>query len=681
MTNESSNLSPKKRVLFSLILIALPVIFLILLEGLLRLFGYGDDYPLVKEQTLYHKPKYVVNRQVARRYFNLPPEIIPEASEESFDRVKKPGALRIFCPGGSTTAGFPYEINATFPFQLQYRLRNALMDHHVEVINLGISAVNSFTVLDILPEVLQLQPDALIIYMGHNEFYGALGVGSTQSFFRNRQLILLYLKLKRFRVMQLLESLFREIAGIFSSQPTTARLSLMQAMVGKQMIRKDSEAFRYACRTFEANLREIVKRARKHHVAVVLSTLVSNLKDQPPFMSRFSDELDPYTRKRCQAKLLKARKLQMEGKHEAALAIFSRLNRIDSSSADLHYFRAKSLLAIDDSSEALREFKKARDLDLLRFRAPDIFNKIIRRVARETNVPVVDMEEVFQKTSPGGIPGANLFYEHLHPRFDGYRLMAQAFFETLKKIQIINPPRPIEFQEHLLNPDDINTIRKEYMKETGGVTPLDLEFGNLRIYYLTHHWPFAEAPVNLKFYQPVGNQLTREIAYRHLRKKIFWDGAHYKVAEFYEKQNNLEKALQEYQAVYIAFYENYFPAFKIGDLYFLQENFTYALRWYRRALTNDPLNPLILAKLGNVTVLTRRYKAAVKYLRQSLEIDSRQKRLSAPQKATALYLLSVSYANLQQFSKAMDTVNKALALKPDFPQARELKAKLRQHLH
>ena len=680
MAEKSKPLSRKKYLLFVTLMIGIPVVFLAIVEILLRLIGYGDDYPLVRKEVKFNKKKYVVNRQVTQRYFSLPPHLLPEASEEVFDPEKKPGALRVFCLGGSTTAGFPFEINATFPFQLQYRLRNALLDNYVEVVNLGISAVNSYTVLDLLPEVLELEPDVLLIYMGHNEFYGALGVGSTQSVFRNRSLILLYLKLKKLRLVQLLESMIQSIFGLFSSSHQSSQQSLMQAMVGEQIIPEHSEEFQQACRNFEENLTDIVRRAKEKNVPVVLSTLVSNVKDQEPFVSRFSDRVDAFTQERLRAKLLKARRLQIQGEHSKALQILSRVAAVDSSSAELRFLRARSLLSLGHTKKALPEFKRARDLDMLRFRAPGIFNDIIKRVARENDVPLVDMEKIFQAASKDGIPGENLFYEHLHPNFDGYRLMAQAFYQALRTLQILNPPEPPGYSEDLFDSTGIQTVLEKFASDSAGVTPLDLEFGELRIFYLIHRWPFDDSPVDITFYRPVGSEITRDIAIKHLQKKVYWDGAHYNLAEYYEKQNRPDKALKEYQAVYIAFHENYYPAFKIGDLFFLRENFTYALRWYNRALKNDPQNPHILAKLGNVTVLTNRFQDAVKYLSQSLEIDSRQNVLTTPQKATALYLLSVSYANLQQFTKAMEVVNRVLALKPDFRQARELKAKLRKYL-
>ncbi|MCI0618577.1 hypothetical protein L0244_36835, partial [bacterium] len=62
--------------------------------------------------------------------------------------------FRIFCLGGSTTAEFPFDCQVPFPTQLRYLLSQTHPQYQIEVINVGISAVNSFTVVDLLPDIL-----------------------------------------------------------------------------------------------------------------------------------------------------------------------------------------------------------------------------------------------------------------------------------------------------------------------------------------------------------------------------------------------------------------------------------------------------------------------------------------------------------------------------------------------
>jgi len=61
---------------------------------------------------------------------------------------------------------------------LKHRLSHTFPNKNIEVINTGITAVNSYTLWDLTDDIIEQKPDLVIIYAGHNEYYGALGVGS-----------------------------------------------------------------------------------------------------------------------------------------------------------------------------------------------------------------------------------------------------------------------------------------------------------------------------------------------------------------------------------------------------------------------------------------------------------------------------------------------------------------------
>ena len=53
--------------------------------------------------------------------------------------------------------------------------------------------------VDLADEIIAQQPDAVLIYSGHNEWYGALGVGSTETLASRPRLVRLTLALQRWR--------------------------------------------------------------------------------------------------------------------------------------------------------------------------------------------------------------------------------------------------------------------------------------------------------------------------------------------------------------------------------------------------------------------------------------------------------------------------------------------------
>ena len=210
LQNQETNLkkvySGKRSLIFKITAILLPVLILILIEFSLRIFQYGNNLDLFMEAP--DRPDYLVlNPAAARRYF-INPAFAPTGNSELFKKNKEKSTLRIFVLGESTTIGYPYFHNGSFHRWLLFRLMHEFPDREFEIINLSLTAVNSYTVLGFAKEIVKYQPDAVMIYSGHNEYYGTLGVGSTNSVGNNSRVIQLVLALRKLRIVQLVTGLF-----------------------------------------------------------------------------------------------------------------------------------------------------------------------------------------------------------------------------------------------------------------------------------------------------------------------------------------------------------------------------------------------------------------------------------------------------------------------------------------
>ena len=198
---------------FYAVLVLLPIIFLIVLEIFLRIINYGYNFD---QWVNAGEGKYIINPDIGKKYFTSG-DFIPTTSEDYFDIQKKANTFRVFVLGGSSAEGFPYSPMGSFSRYIRRRLELVYPNTPVEVINLGMTAVNSYTLLDLLPGVLKQKPDLILIYAGHNEYYGALGVGSVQSYGSSRSLVKLMLYLDNFKVTQLLRNSIHWVLSLFSS--------------------------------------------------------------------------------------------------------------------------------------------------------------------------------------------------------------------------------------------------------------------------------------------------------------------------------------------------------------------------------------------------------------------------------------------------------------------------------
>ena len=280
MKTNNPPISAKKKRLFWTILLALPFAVLLIAEVVLRLMNYDGNFDLITTKRMIGKEYYTINHDIARRYFAQKDIALPEPHDDLFDIVKRPDTKRIFMLGESTMAGFPFDYNATAPFLLKDRLQRLLPQYHIEMVNFALSAVNSYTVLDMIGELAPYQPDAYVVYVGHNEFYGALGVGSTESIGSSRFLIRASLALKNVRIYRFLRDAEQWITGLFRRREISVNSTLMEAMVGSKAIPYGGDDYQRARDNFQANIRDIIAVARAQHVPIIFSTLTSNIRDQ-----------------------------------------------------------------------------------------------------------------------------------------------------------------------------------------------------------------------------------------------------------------------------------------------------------------------------------------------------------------------------------------------------------------
>ncbi len=275
---------PRKRLwTFRTIAIVLPFLFLFMLEGGLRLFHYGYDTS-VFIQTPDNSDYLVLNPAASKRYFTDQLNATT-GNREPFRKTKEPGTLRIFVLGESTTIGYPYFHNGSFHRWLQYRLMRSFPDKKLEIVNLSLTAVNSYTVLGFAREVVRYEPDAVLIYTGHNEYYGALGVGSTNQLGSSPALVSSLLWLRQFRVIQLLTRVVGKLTHLFSSDASKAGKTRMELMVAQQEIPYGSPLFDNGIQQFRTNMDKTLDIFHRKGIPVFLSNLVSNLRDQHPFIS------------------------------------------------------------------------------------------------------------------------------------------------------------------------------------------------------------------------------------------------------------------------------------------------------------------------------------------------------------------------------------------------------------
>jgi len=528
--------------LFKLIAIILPLILIVVLELALQLFHCGYDTSVFIPMPG-NKDELVFNPDASKRYFT-DPLIATSGNREPFKRIKDPGTLRIFVLGESTTIGYPYFHNGSFHRWLRYRLMQTNPGKNIEIINLALTAINSYTVLGFAHEVAKQQPDAVLIYTGHNEYYGALGVGSTNRLNGSPALINTLLWLRQWRLVQLLTRVYQIITRLFVNGGSQAGKTRMQLMVADQQIAYSSPLYTRGIKQFRDNMDATLAIFRRNNIPVFFSNLVSNLRDQRP------------------------------------LAGITAPQGPDSTDAVYNYSLATAAWQRGDYATARQDFILAKDMDALRFRAPEVLNTIIQELCSKYsgNTHLVDTRAAFDSASEHGVPGNNLLLEHVHPNLAGYALLSDVFYQSLRTYNILPPP-------------DSTALTLQQLTKEMPITSVDSLNGAFRIDNLKHNWPFNN---NTKDAGPPSRQsyhLTTEesdLAYALAFEHLPWEEAMRQLYDYYSKTEDWPHAAVVMEALCLEHPTDVALFEKTAMLYGKADNKAKAISYFKQAFLRGP---------------------------------------------------------------------------------------------
>lgn len=515
--------SRSRRRVFAVLAFLLPFALTLVVEAWLRLAGVGASFPLFVPVP--EAPEYLRDNHRAVGRFVTDASSVPELwlRPVYFERRKSADTLRVFVQGGSTAEGYPYGYGASPAGMLQQRLQRTFPDRRVEVVTTAMSAVNSYTLLDFSSDILDHEPDAVVIYAGHNEFVGLLGVGSGYSAGRLRPVVLSFLWARKTRVFQMAQRAIASVQPLRQDGRQGERRTLMATIAAEKSIPYGSSLYRRGLAQYRANLQALLRRYRRAGVPVFVGTVVSNERDQPPFVSGHGEgvDLDSWQR-HFDAGVAAAE----SGDASSALEHLDAALAVDDLHAETHYRRGQAIDELGRFVEARRAYLAAKDRDELRFRAPEEINEILRRVAAEEGAHVVEVRKAFVRAARDGIVGHDLMVEHLHPNLHGYFVMADAYYDALHEQQALAPWK--------------RAIPRRVARREIPVTEVDRLYGVHRAERLMSDWPFTEGREAYRPPRPI--RRVEEIAQGYYRGWFGWPEAMRRLLEHYRRVGKFREA-------------------------------------------------------------------------------------------------------------------------------------------
>jgi tetratricopeptide (TPR) repeat protein len=372
--------------------------------------------------------------------------------------------------------------------------------------------------------------------------------------------------------------------------------TLMERIAAERFIPLYGPLYRAGVSQFERNLGSILEAAAAASVPAAVGELVSNARDQKPLASAAFDTLRP---------------------------------------ADDVYAEAQTLESQGKFAEAKAAYEKARDLDMLRFRAPSGMNVALRRVAALHGAVVVSVASAFEQASPHRLVGSNLMVDHLHPNLDGCFLLADAFYQSLRQNRIL-----------VADWDSLAERPAGHYRKTWPVTGLDSAIADLMIRQLMAGWPFRPAGTEnraLKDFRP--GSMNQALALDVILQKTSAEAAHYAHARHSEASGDTASAQRDYDAITrLVFIEAY--AYLDRGLAFLRSgNKDNALRMFEKSLESEEI-PLALRLAGSIHLEKGNFRESIRLLEKA--------RGRNPARADVVHDLCLAYFRAGEPDKAAD---------------------------
>jgi hypothetical protein len=360
----------------------------------------------------------------------------------SFPKTKTDDTFRIFCLGGSTVQGRPFAVETSFTSWLKLQLEVADPNRKWEVVNCGGVSYASYRLLPILTEVMNYEPDLVVIYTGHNEFLE----DRTYAHLRDpsRWQSISQQAVRNIRTIHLVREMWHKITGdSVSTQKVrlaTEVETILDHQAGLESYQRDRTWQANVIQHFKFNIHKMVEICDSNRVPLYLCNPASNIRDCPPFKSAPTSGLDQAT-----IQSIKQTKSEIPNQLQSRSATPIResahqLTQLDPHNAATLYQAGLLLLNNDAGAEARDVLLQAKDEDICPLRILTVMNEFLVSVPSSQELQVIDVQKYFAEQSPAQIPGSNIFLDHVHPTIRGHQLIAGYLFEKMVAQAIIKRP-------------------------------------------------------------------------------------------------------------------------------------------------------------------------------------------------------------------------------------------------
>jgi tetratricopeptide (TPR) repeat protein len=335
-----------------------------------------------------------------------------------------PGELHVAFVGESTMAGFPY-MKFGIPKVVGWQLEQMYPGRKIVLDDLSAVGLNLRTALARLNE-LSVQPQLLLLYSGHNEFFYDVEELATDLDTPWERCDWLFDWLPLF---QLLDRRLPRHAGVQDLQAQGAR-----ALVDRPIASPEAREKRLA--RFGAQLEQLGDWCEQLGISEIWFVPAGAEADYAPNRSYLDHLPTESERKEIESTEREARSLQDAGRwHEAGEKYRAALESYPGF-AEFHFQLAECLMHEGKRNEAAPQYAQALELDGMPVR---MIGPWRRKMAEEhRTLTVVDSDAVLRPHTPAGILDRSVFLDYVHPNLRSYYHLGMAAVERIRNDRLLD---------------------------------------------------------------------------------------------------------------------------------------------------------------------------------------------------------------------------------------------------
>lgn len=363
--------------------------------------------------------------------------------QQQFAADKPADEFRIFCLGGSTVQGRPYRPETSFAGWLEVELNSIDRGRTCNVVNCGGVSYASYRLVPVLEEVLNYDPDLIIVATGHNEFLE----DRTYQSMKDRSGVRLWVEnqSRRLRTVTLARQLFGRSPQLAPADGRPVSGDVVQARLdadeGYAAYERDDEWHQQVAEQFSDSVDRMIELCHDQNVPLVLVQLGANLRDCPPFKSAHRADLGVGAEQQWQRLFDQAHDAEVKNPAQA-LKLYEQAAELDDQYALLHFRMARCYEQLQQYDEARQAYEAALDADICPLRITSELTRRLNNAAAAGDTILVDVATPVAESAPDRIPGYESYIDHVHPSISTHQRIAREILEQLQTSQLVAAPLP-----------------------------------------------------------------------------------------------------------------------------------------------------------------------------------------------------------------------------------------------